>query len=1774
MVQRGPGSGPTAGQIFIELVLDERQFDQQIRRLQNRVRQALGPLSGTIVDRPGARQGAVGGDLGGLGGDEDTARQLGRLLNYLERSSALSRSMGAEAAGQLPPFRYDPALSTPAVNQALQGTPAVRLREGDGEFRQPTYRVFEPNELRGGGGFGYGGQTDAEREAQFASVRRLVDDQRAISQQGIETALRVGQAYREFGPTPSALRRAGINPGLLSGGFSPIAGDSGIARFPQFFSPEYFDLQTGLPNIPARLFAGVRYSQSSGFSAEQLFERLLRPFATAPIEELAQARSPAELGRARAALSRIQQTFSDPSAVAAGELESFIADLDRTSGVLEGRVGRPALTGAQVVQQVLDDTRGAAYPDFRLPSLGERVTFRGATFTRRQFQRGLANLDIPDTFPSPVGSFRYSVPSGRTRRSVSIPVFSDEAARLSQVADFLYQEEQQAVDRALSGRLSGLSIGGPDSAFFDEINRREFQELRAAGYTDVEARRLFAQGAIEQLNVRYPQRERIIALAEGRLQDGRILPSRFSADAVQAGEELRREAAIALGEESLSARQVYNQLFNIPVGSRDDATPYSPFPFDSGDHHQRAAELVQRALQLSPALYNPFAGESPPAISFSDFRPRYEAILAQEARRQLGLPQVRRQARPPTERELGLLSQSLGVPSGQLDFSNPNVLRALADLRDSPVDAYGDFLPLGDEYQNRIGLPAPSGAINYPTERDFYVGTRERGITPALPSVSAGPAASLPSISLSAQAAQISQVQARILERFTEQQRQQQFESQLYGFPALAGIQPQLALPPGVVVPGRPIPLGGRVPGGITVGPGDVAPGLPGGGFRTSRVFGAPSPGTDFELIRNALPAAGTETQIRAGIGRIFDSIQGAFNAARDSIRDGIQRERDAGIFTRETEGQRRAFDADPATFITPDGQVGRIFYDATGRRVNLFGDATPGEGLFPTDPRYGATRQAFGGGRGGGPFGGQRGNAFLGGSVNVGGIAFSGGLYDLVNNPLVSGGLYAGAAANLTLAQPALFAAGQTLPLAQQVTRFLFPLEDQRALLETVRGSVQAGVTPDRLGAALEFLPADISLQDAQAYARATGEIVALRGQEPRSTIRLLRAFDESQPRGGGRVGELTSFERTLVSRLGPTATEAIASESILRQLGSSGIDQSQAFALASVIFEGEEDVERIRDFFQEVTTLPQARRGGLAGRDLFTDILPTLARRQDRERDPELATLIDRAFEVEPSVRAIIADARQPGAFLQQQRNLQLLDATQELASTMQRINIEFTRFGEETAAITNIFARGGESVLRIVNRVEGGPQAVGIAGTVLGGGFGALQSIGYNPGDALEVGTGVTAGAAVARYAGGLIASAVTSPAVISGLAGTVSASILVALGNVARQTINRAGEGGLRGPGIHQDIPTSDPSAFASSSGGLRAGDLAVATAFSSSGLGGFFAAREFGLDPTSTLVYPPGFEGPLLPGGIRAEGPVFRSEIERAAAVSSDGFEPGEVVEVIDADTVRVRLPSGREEILRLRGLDAPELGSLQGNAAALSARNVYPPGTQIEFRPARVDDYGRFVSDVRFPGDIATLNRQFIQQGIGEPRGDAFPNLRRQFPADERFIVDPRDFRRRPGRSLNPVLEGEFYFGGRGGVPDAGFFSPVDLFGSLAFLGSIVNPYAGARAGFIDRLSPGDDSFLSFVSDTLSDYRPQRRIRAFLPANEEGPLAPGQQRLRGPSGAPTVNINIGTIGVTDLEGLADALRVLGVDLSEVGRYTRPSVTVGATVNNAGRLGVV
>jgi len=109
--------------------------------------------------------------------------------------------------------------------------------------------------------------------------------------------------------------------------------------------------------------------------------------------------------------------------------------------------------------------------------------------------------------------------------------------------------------------------------------------------------------------------------------------------------------------------------------------------------------------------------------------------------------------------------------------------------------------------------------------------------------------------------------------------------------------------------------------------------------------------------------------------------------------------------------------------------------------------------------------------------------------------------------------------------------------------------------------------------------------------------------------------------------------------------------------------------------------------------------------------------------------------------------------------------------------------------------------------------------------------------------------------------------------------------------------------------------------------------------------------------------------------------------------AKDLFTYQAVIEkVIDADTLKVRIDLGfdleHRETLRMRDIDAPEVGTKEGDTARNFMRSLLKEASLIVLRSSRSDKYDRYLADVFIPQadepDPATdvyLNNLLLQEG-------------------------------------------------------------------------------------------------------------------------------------------------------------------------------------------------
>lgn len=130
-----------------------------------------------------------------------------------------------------------------------------------------------------------------------------------------------------------------------------------------------------------------------------------------------------------------------------------------------------------------------------------------------------------------------------------------------------------------------------------------------------------------------------------------------------------------------------------------------------------------------------------------------------------------------------------------------------------------------------------------------------------------------------------------------------------------------------------------------------------------------------------------------------------------------------------------------------------------------------------------------------------------------------------------------------------------------------------------------------------------------------------------------------------------------------------------------------------------------------------------------------------------------------------------------------------------------------------------------------------------------------------------------------------------------------------------------------------------------------------------------------------------------------EGPGALSTVPSRAATTgtaATGLVEAELIEVIDGDTVRVRL-NGQEELVRLVGIDSPEAGGpyrdpeCYGKEATDLLRELVPIGrtVQLERDQSDRDRFGRLLRYVWLlgaRGEPIMLNKVLIAEGTARAR--------------------------------------------------------------------------------------------------------------------------------------------------------------------------------------------
>ena len=122
----------------------------------------------------------------------------------------------------------------------------------------------------------------------------------------------------------------------------------------------------------------------------------------------------------------------------------------------------------------------------------------------------------------------------------------------------------------------------------------------------------------------------------------------------------------------------------------------------------------------------------------------------------------------------------------------------------------------------------------------------------------------------------------------------------------------------------------------------------------------------------------------------------------------------------------------------------------------------------------------------------------------------------------------------------------------------------------------------------------------------------------------------------------------------------------------------------------------------------------------------------------------------------------------------------------------------------------------------------------------------------------------------------------------------------------------------------------------------------------------------------------GDEDEPMPDGV---APTPTLAVDLPDLQPPDGLQPATVLEVIDGDTINVRM-GGREERVRYYGVDTPERG--ERCFAEATGRNEALAGGRVLLLPdARErDDFGRLLRYV-FTEDGVSLEARLIAEGLG-----------------------------------------------------------------------------------------------------------------------------------------------------------------------------------------------
>jgi len=137
---------------------------------------------------------------------------------------------------------------------------------------------------------------------------------------------------------------------------------------------------------------------------------------------------------------------------------------------------------------------------------------------------------------------------------------------------------------------------------------------------------------------------------------------------------------------------------------------------------------------------------------------------------------------------------------------------------------------------------------------------------------------------------------------------------------------------------------------------------------------------------------------------------------------------------------------------------------------------------------------------------------------------------------------------------------------------------------------------------------------------------------------------------------------------------------------------------------------------------------------------------------------------------------------------------------------------------------------------------------------------------------------------------------------------------------------------------------------------------------------------------------------MIDCGFFVNRPVSKTALKKVTVAEKPSYTYEAVIErVVDGDTLVVLIRAGFRNVLReklrLRGINTPELGTPEGEAAKKFVMKLLPAGTLIVLKShkCKTDTYGRFVADVFFKEgahhakDILTgsvyLNQHLLDEG-------------------------------------------------------------------------------------------------------------------------------------------------------------------------------------------------